>query len=167
MDRRSAHAAAQMNQRAQVDIEPTPTDTSIHGEVPGDIPALTGQANRCLAQWAGERDARRASVARDVLSEVGAASCGSIRLNDADIARSAQDILQSITLLPAGCIGVVVDGGWITLSGSVHWKYQKEAAAAAVRHVIGVTGVTVRLTVADTGSAPATRSPFDPFAGRR
>jgi osmotically-inducible protein OsmY len=76
-------------------------------------------------------------------------------------------MLQSITLLPTGCIGVVVDGGWITLSGSVQWSYQKEAAAAAVRHVIGATGVTVRVSVTHTGPAPANRPPFGPFVGRR
>ena len=62
---------------------------------------------------------------------------------------------------------VVVDGGWITLSGNVHWNYQKEAAAAAARHVIGATGVTVRVSVDDTGPAPANRPPFGPFVGQR
>ena len=65
---------------------------------------------------------------------------------------------ESITSLSTGSIEVVVDGGWITLSGSVHWNYQKEAAAAAVRHVIGATGVTVRVTVVDIGAVPATRT---------
>jgi osmotically-inducible protein OsmY len=167
MNRRSADAAVQLNPRSQFDFEPTPTDTSIAGEAHGDIAALTRQVNRCLAQWAGERDARRTSVARGPTSDVGAASSGSIRLGDADIARSARGMLQSITLLPTGAIEVVVDGGWITLSGSVHWSYQKEAAAAAVRHVIGAIGVTVRVTVADGGSVPATRSPLGPFVGRR
>jgi osmotically-inducible protein OsmY len=81
--------------------------------------------------------------------EIGSASHGSIRLSDADIARSTQAVLQSITLLPTGCIEAVVDGGWITLSGSVQWNYQKRAAAAALRRVIGVTGVTDRVTVVD------------------
>jgi len=157
MDRRSAHAAVQLNQRAQLHFDPTSTDPGIDGEAHGDIAALTGQVNSCLAQWAAERDARRASVVRGPTSDVGAASSGSIRLSDADIARSAQRMLQSITLLPTGCVEVVVDGGWITLSGSVPWNYQKEAAAAAVRHVLGATGVTVRVTV-DIGPVPAIRS---------
>jgi osmotically-inducible protein OsmY len=165
MDRRSAHAAVQLNQRAQCHFEPTPADARIDGEMHGGIAALTVQVNSCLAQWAVERTARR--VARSVPSEIGAASSGSIRLSDADIARAAQGMLQSITLLPTGCIGVVVDGGWITLSGSVQWSYQKEAAAAAVRHVIGATGVTVRVSVTHTGPAPANRPPFGPFVGRR
>ena len=86
MDRRSAHAAVQLNQRAQFHFEPTTTDTTIGGEVHGDIAALTGQVNSCLAQWAAERVAGRASVGRGVPSEIGAASSGSIRLSDAEVA---------------------------------------------------------------------------------
>ena len=68
MNHRSAHAAVQLNPCLQVDFELTPTDTSIAGEVHGDIAALTRQVNSCLAQWAGERDARRTSVARGTTS---------------------------------------------------------------------------------------------------
>jgi len=113
------------------------------------------------------RVARRASDTHGVPSEIGAASAGSIRLGDAAIARSAQGMLQSITLLPTGCITVVVDGGWITLSGSVQWTYQKQAAATAVRHAVGATGVTDRVTVVDIGPPPATRSQLGSFFGRR
>lgn len=167
MERRSAHAAVPLDPRAQVHFDPTPNDASTDGDAHSDIADLTAQVNRRLAQWAAERAARPASVARGAPSEIGAASSGSIRLSDADIARSAQGMLQSITLLPTGSIEVVVDGGWITLSGSVQWNHQKEAAAAAVRHVIGATGVTVRVTVVDIGPAPAIRSPFGPVFGRR
>jgi hypothetical protein len=55
---------------------------------------------------------------------------------------------------------------WRT-DGSVHWNYQKEAAAATVRHVIGATGVTVGVTVVDTVPVPATGSRFGPFVGQR
>jgi osmotically-inducible protein OsmY len=169
MDHRSTHAAAQLDQRAQFQFESTPShaDADIDGEARSGIAALTRQVNSRLAQWAAERAARRAADAHGVPSEIGAASSGSIRLSDADIARSAQGMLQSITLLPTGSINVVVDGGWITLSGSVQWNYQKQAAAAAIRHAIGATGVTDRVTVVDIGPLLATRSRFGPFFGRR
>ena len=96
------------------------------------------------------RTAGRALGARGVARDIGAASSGSIRLSDADITRSAQVMLQAITLLPPGCIKIVVDGGWITLSGSVHWDYQKQTAAAVVRHAIGAIGVTDRVTLVAT-----------------
>lgn len=99
--------------------------------------------------------------ARGLRSEIGAASCGSLRRSDADIARSARRLLRSITLLPTGCIQVAVDGGWITLSGRAQWNYQRQAATAAARHVIGATGATICVTVDDDGSPAATRRHFD------
>jgi osmotically-inducible protein OsmY len=157
MDRHLNDAPAPLDLRAPSDLEPACADAHIDIEVHGGIAALAGQVNHCLARWAAERAARRVPHAHGVVGAIGAASSGSIRLSDADIARSAQGMLQAITLLPTGCIEVVVDGGWITLSGSVHWSYQKQAAAAAVRHAIGATGVTDRVTVICAAPRPATR----------
>jgi osmotically-inducible protein OsmY len=42
---------------------------------------------------------------------------------------------------------VMVQDGWITLSGDVDWYYQKERAEDAVRHLIGVWGVTNSITI--------------------
>jgi osmotically-inducible protein OsmY len=38
-------------------------------------------------------------------------------------------------------IKVVVKNGWVTLEGSVEWRYQKNAAETAVRRLKGVRGV--------------------------
>jgi osmotically-inducible protein OsmY len=167
MDRHLNDTRAPLNQRVPFDLAPVPTDAHIDIEVHGGIAALTGQVNHCLAQWAAERAARRVPGAHGMVRAIGAASSASIRLSDADIARSAQSMLRAITLLPTGCIKVVVDGGWITLSGSVHWSYQKQAAAAAVRHAIGATGVTDRVTLVGAAPQPATRSQIGSVLGWR
>ena len=93
-------------------------------------------------------------------SEICVALPGSSRHSDADVARSAQNILQWITLLPTSCIKAAVVDGWITLSGCVQWDYQKQAAAAAVRYVVGATGVTDLITVGGEPSH-AKRSEID------
>ena len=84
------------------------------------------------------------SGVRSVTSEIGVALPGSRRPSDADIARSAQNMLQ-----------------WITLSGSVRWDYQKQAAAAAVRYVVGATGVTDLISVGAGEPSQASRSEID------
>jgi osmotically-inducible protein OsmY len=40
-----------------------------------------------------------------------------------------------------------VENGWITLSGTLEWKYQKDAAERAVRYLIGVKGVSNMIQV--------------------
>jgi osmotically-inducible protein OsmY len=50
-------------------------------------------------------------------------------------------------------VTVVVDNGWVTLTGIVHWQLQKEEAEAAVRGVAGVVGVTNNVAVRPPVSA--------------
>jgi len=50
--------------------------------------------------------------------------------------------LQWNTILPSEQITVLVSNSWLTLNGTVEWQYQKEAAARAVRDLVGVKGVT-------------------------
>jgi osmotically-inducible protein OsmY len=49
--------------------------------------------------------------------------------------------------LPATKITVRVCGGWVTLSGEVEWRHQREAAQRAVTHLAGVRGVTNRIII--------------------
>jgi osmotically-inducible protein OsmY len=49
--------------------------------------------------------------------------------------------LQWLSVIPTGSVKVMVENGWITLSGDVEWKYQQIAAVVAVRYLMGVKGV--------------------------
>jgi len=66
---------------------------------------------------------------------------------DADVARWARNYLSWSSCLPNGPIRVVVEAGWITLSGDVEWQFQRQAATDDVRHLSGVVGVTNRVAV--------------------
>ena len=151
MDRHLIDAQVQLHVRAQLDWEPALTDAHIDVRVHDGVAALSGRVNSCLQRWAAQSAAERVSGVRSVTSEIGVALSESSRRSDAGIARSAQNMLQWITSLPTGCVQAVVDDGWITLCGSVPWDYQKQAAAAAVRFVVGATGVTDRITL-DAGA---------------
>jgi hypothetical protein len=61
---------------------------------------------------------------------------------DTNIAQAATAALKWHAVVPADRVIVTVKRGWITLSGSVEWPHQKDAAAHALRHFIGVSGVT-------------------------
>ena len=50
-------------------------------------------------------------------------------------------MLQTASDVP-DTVKVVVDSGWITLTGTVEWYYQKETAERRVQNVPGVKGVT-------------------------
>ncbi|MBK9574732.1 MAG: BON domain-containing protein [Rhodoferax sp.] len=68
-------------------------------------------------------------------------------LADTDIAILAEDVLRAATYLPLDVVRVRVDGGWVTLTGELDWKYQKQAAARAVADLRCVMGVTDRIMI--------------------
>ena len=45
---------------------------------------------------------------------------------------------------------MVVQKGWVTMSGKVNSEYQRQAADSAVRHLAGVRGVSNEITVQPT-----------------
>ena len=144
MDRYPTDAQVQIHVRALLDWELALDTAHIDVQVHDGIVALNGQVSSCLQRWVAEHAAERVSGVRGVTSEIGVALPGSGRPSDADIARSAQNMLQ-----------------WITLSGSVRWDYQKQAVAAAVRYVVGATGVTDLILVGAAGRSHANRSEID------
>jgi osmotically-inducible protein OsmY len=49
--------------------------------------------------------------------------------------------------VPAGSVDVLVQDGWVTLTGMVNWFYEKTAAEDDVRKLSGVRGVTNKITI--------------------
>ena len=62
--------------------------------------------------------------------------------SDGEIADAAERVLAWNGKVPIGAVRVRVQGGWIKLTGTVTWEYQRRAAERAVRFLQGVTGVT-------------------------
>jgi osmotically-inducible protein OsmY len=60
---------------------------------------------------------------------------------DTTIAQAAVAALKWNTVVPEDRVSVAVSDGYVTLSGSVDWRYQKDAALRTVRDLTGVKGV--------------------------
>ena len=71
---------------------------------------------------------------------------------DDEIARRILEVLRWSTSLPADLIKVKVQTGWVTLSGTVEWNYQRDSAARAIRDMAGVKGVTNAILIAPKAS---------------
>ena len=156
----TADAQLRMDVREQLRWEPLLGAAHIDVEVHLGFAVLAGTVNSHLERRAAQCATEQVPGVRLVLNEIDVAVPESNPRGDADIARSAQEMLQWTSSVAEG-VKAVVDGGWITLSGSVHWDYQKRAAAAAVRYVIGAAGVTDLVTQGAGGSPPASRSEID------
>jgi len=69
------------------------------------------------------------------------------KTSDDEIAKRAVDILRWDTMVPSGSIQVTVRDGWVTLTGSVDWYYQKMNAEQDVRKLSGVHGLIDRIEI--------------------
>jgi osmotically-inducible protein OsmY len=52
-------------------------------------------------------------------------------------------------MVPANAVEVQVQDGWLTLSGTVDWHYERAAAEDDVRKLAGVVGVTNNIVISN------------------
>lgn len=57
------------------------------------------------------------------------------------------------TLIPADRVQVKVEKGWVTLTGSVTWEYQRRLAEQTARPITGVVGLTNRIALTQTSTS--------------
>jgi osmotically-inducible protein OsmY len=67
--------------------------------------------------------------------------------NDNDIAAEIISALSWNWQVPNDKVRIKVEKGWVTLEGELQWNYQKDAAAHAVKHLLGVTGLSNNITI--------------------
>ena len=60
---------------------------------------------------------------------------------DAQLQTNVLDELKSRPSVNVGRIGVTAKNGWVTLTGTLDWQYQKDAAARSVRNLMGAIAV--------------------------
>jgi osmotically-inducible protein OsmY len=127
--------------------EPTIHAAEIGVGVKDGVVTLTGNVDNYSKKWAIVRAVRRVSGVKVVSEEIKVSPPDSYKRADEDMAQSATNILNWNSWVPRDRVKVMVQDGWITLSGDVDWYYQKEHAENAVRHLIGVVGVTNSITI--------------------
>jgi osmotically-inducible protein OsmY len=136
-------------------------------EVKDGIVTLAGHVSSFAEKWDAERATQRISGVKALAIEIDVALPGSSHRNDADIARSVENILEWSTYLPRDHVKVMVEGGWITLSGEVDWEYQKQNLTGGIRHLMGVKGVSDNITIRPAVSSSAVKSDIEAALRRR
>jgi len=126
--------------------EPSMHATEIGVEVKDGVVTLSGEVNNFAEKWHAERAAQRVTGVNALAVEMKLKAPGLGGRSDADIARSAEQVLGWSTSVADGTIKVMVENGFITLRGTVGWQFQRLAAAASVRFLMGVTGVADLIT---------------------
>jgi len=122
--------------------EPTIHAAEIGVGVKDGVVTLSGDVDSYSKKWAIDRAVRRVLGVKAVAGEIKVSLPVSYKRTDEDVARSATNVLNWNFLVPNDRVKVRVQDGLITLTGDVDWYYEKDHAEKAVRHLIGVVGVS-------------------------
>ena len=160
-------AQLQQDVMAELKWEPAVHAEQIGVEVKNGVVTLAGEVGSYAEKWHAERAAQRVGGVRALAVEMQVTLSEFGRRSDTDIAASATNILGWTGSLPAGAVKVLVEGGWLTLSGDVEWQYQRQDAADSVRYLLGVTGVSNQIAIKPTLSAGVVKSDIEAALTRR
>ena len=116
------------------------------------IITLSGTVDSYRKKTEAEEAARNVAGVKVVVEKIEIKFANdSFKKDDNDIATDVLTAYQWNVEVPRDKVKVKVEKGWVTLEGELEWNFQKEAAKAAVRDLLGVVGVTNNITIkADT-----------------
>jgi osmotically-inducible protein OsmY len=131
----------------ELEFDPSLDAAHIGVAVDKNVVSLTGHANSYAEKVAAIAAVRRVRGVHAIAENIDVRYPSQHKTADDQIAKRACDILDWDMFVPKGTIDVLVQEGWITLSGSVDWYYQRTAAEEDIRKLSGVCGVTNKIVV--------------------
>ena len=136
--------------------EPSVNAAHIGVTAKGGVVTLSGDVSSYTEKLAAARAARRVNGVKGVAEDIKVHYSFS-KVDDTDIAQKALQTLSWDIEVPDERVKVEVEDGWVTLTGTVNWNYQRNAAEADVRKLKGVVGVINNISINPTVQASDAR----------
>ena len=134
--------------KESLDLDPRlPDPDQVAVAVDAGTATLFGRVGTYNQRHAAVNDAFETDGVDDVDDQIDVELLDEDRREDADIRGFALQILMWDTEVPSDLIDVNVTDGWITLTGTVNYQFESDAAYDDVAGLYGVTGVTNDLTI--------------------
>ena len=132
---------------AELEFNPSVKVSDIGVLVKDGTVTLNGYATSYGERFAAIRSAKRVAGVKAIADDIEVRLPDSSRRSDGDIASAAAHQIDWNSTIPKGIAKVTVRDGWITLEGEFAWWHELNAAEEAVRHLVGVKGVTNLITL--------------------
>jgi osmotically-inducible protein OsmY len=132
----------------------TPRMDAAHVDVAAldGVVTLSGEVGSLTERHAANRAAMRIPGVRAVTDDIAVRDPSASGSYDADIASAANQMLAWAVDVPPHTVTASVRQHIVTLSGTVDWQYQREAAARAVMYLHGVNAVANSISLTATVS---------------
>jgi osmotically-inducible protein OsmY len=140
---------SQLRQDVLDELEFEPSIDAAHIGVTAEkgVVALTGHVANYSQKLAAVMAVRRVKGVRGIADEIEVRYRSSAKTSDDEVAQRALTMLDWDTAVPAKAVNVLVRDGWVTLSGSVNWEFERKSAEDDVRKLDGVRGVINQIEV--------------------
>ena len=111
---------------------------------------LSGSVNTYAKKSEAEHAAKNVAGVQTVFEDIHVVCDELDQRTDAEIMTAIQSAFKWNWDIPSEKITVIVENGWVYLSGELEWNYQKEATKNAVCQLIGIIGITDSITILST-----------------
>jgi len=117
------------------------------------VVTLTGHVDSFAHKLGAEKAASRVRGVKALAEEMEVKLPWEIKRGDEAIAAAAIERLSWNSTVPNDVVQVKVAKGWVTLAGTVAWRFEKDAAEQDIRMLSGVIGVSNEIVVRPTVNA--------------
>jgi osmotically-inducible protein OsmY len=131
----------------ELEFEPSVNAANIGVTAKNGIVTLTGKVRSYAEKYSAAEAAERVIGVKAVTDEMKVDLPSFHIRDDEDIAQAAVNAISWHVWVPTDAVKVKVHQGWVTLEGTVDYKYQRTAAEDAVHNLLGVTGVSNLITL--------------------
>ena len=151
---RSNDKDLQANVTDELRFNPSIDAALVGVSVDDGVVTLSGNVRSLPERHAAKRAAMRVCGVKTISDNMVVRNPDPSGPKDTDIRDAANQMLSWTVDVPSDAVKVSVHDHTITLSGTVAWQYQREAAARAVMSIKGIT--SVNNTISLTTTAPNT-----------
>lgn len=140
----------QKNVVAAINWEPLLQAAEIGVMAIDGVVTLTGSVNTYAKKAEAEQAARNVTGVKTVVENIHVVCDASEKRTDAQIIMAIVSAFKWHWDIPTEKISVIVENGWVFLTGELEWNYQKEAAKTAISNLIGITGITNNISITNS-----------------
>jgi osmotically-inducible protein OsmY len=121
--------------------DPLVPEERVGVSVSGGVVTLTGHLDSYAEKVAARRAAQRVSGVKALAVELDVVPLVDHVRSDTEIATAVENALAWNTSVPQDRVQLVVEKGWVTLSGELDWNFQRRAVERVIRPLKGVKGI--------------------------
>lgn len=131
----------------KLSFQPEIQADNIAVSVNNGVVTLGGAVSQYSEKRATERAVQKVRGVKGIANEIKVESSPQYKRNDIDIAKAAVNALEWDMRVPHKNIKVLVEDGWLTLSGEVNWYHEKKCAELSVSALYGIKGVINQIEI--------------------